>query len=448
MQRIHVSTNRRFLMTEDGQPFFWLADTAWELFHRCTLEEAVFYLENRRQKGFNVIQAVVLAELDGLRAPNTQGDVPFFDLDPRRPNEAYFRHVDDVIRAAEDKEMYIALLPTWGDKVVQGTWGAGPVIFNEQTGYHYGQWIGTRYRDFTNVLWVNGGDRAEPFDGVSYAPVWRALAAGVKNGAGNQSFMSYHPNGGHSSAEVFHGDNWLDMNMWQSGHLRPDIPNWEMIAQDYARVPVKPVIDGEPNYEDHPIDPFTRKWDPSMGTFRDADVRKQAYRAVLSGACGHTYGHHSIWQMWTPERAKVNFPDRPWREALDRPGAFQMGILRGLMESRPFFDRIPDQTLLASDSGEDAYHAVASRALDGAYALVFVPAGRDEIEINTGALSGERLDVYWFNPRTGEAFAAESPIKQARLRFAVPKVGVDWVLVLDDPSRNFAPPSVATAKSQ
>jgi hypothetical protein len=302
MKRIQVSTNRRFLMTEDGQPFFWLADTAWELFHRCTLEEAVFYLENRRQKGFNVVQAVALAELDGLRVPNMQGDVPFVDLDPLRPNEAYFRHIDDVIRAAEDRGIYIALLPTWGDKVVQGTWGAGPVIFDEQTGYHYGRWIGARYRDFTNVLWVNGGDRAEPFEGVSYAPVWRALASGVKDGAGQQSFMTYHPNGRHSSADVFHNDTWLDMNMWQSCHLRPDEPNWEMIAQDYARIPVKPVIDGEPNYEDHPIDPFTRKWDPSMGTFRDMDVRKQAYRAVLSGACGHTYGHHSVWQMWTPER--------------------------------------------------------------------------------------------------------------------------------------------------
>ncbi|RYY22271.1 MAG: DUF4038 domain-containing protein, partial [Chitinophagaceae bacterium] len=65
--QLQVSENQRFLVTKDGKPFFWLGDTAWELFHRLSREEADTYLKNRADKGFTVIQAVALAELDGLR---------------------------------------------------------------------------------------------------------------------------------------------------------------------------------------------------------------------------------------------------------------------------------------------------------------------------------------------------------------------------------------------
>jgi len=85
LPRLKVSDNRRFLVTADGRPFFWLADTAWELFHRLDRSEAEQYLTDRAAKGFTVIQAVVLAELDGLTEPNRYGYVPLIDKDPRRP---------------------------------------------------------------------------------------------------------------------------------------------------------------------------------------------------------------------------------------------------------------------------------------------------------------------------------------------------------------------------
>jgi hypothetical protein len=65
---LKVSPNHRFLMYADGTPFFYLGDTAWELFHRLTLQESKRYLDDRAGKNFNVIQAVVLAEFDGTTA--------------------------------------------------------------------------------------------------------------------------------------------------------------------------------------------------------------------------------------------------------------------------------------------------------------------------------------------------------------------------------------------
>jgi len=73
LPRLRVSESGRFLVTEDGRPFFYLGDTAWELLHRLTIDESSRYLEDRARKGFSVIQTVALAELDGLTSPNAEG---------------------------------------------------------------------------------------------------------------------------------------------------------------------------------------------------------------------------------------------------------------------------------------------------------------------------------------------------------------------------------------
>ncbi len=437
-QPVHVSANRRFLVQEDGVPFFWLGDTAWELFHRCDRAEAELYLENRRQKGFTVIQAVALAEFDGLRTPNAYGDLPLWDEDPTRPNEAYFAHVDFIIRRAAEKDLYIGLLPTWGDKVIP-IWGKGPAIFNARNARVYGRWLGERYRDQPNIIWILGGDRPPFYRDRDFAPIWRALAAGIREGVNGHTLMTYHPVGGTGSS-VMHDDDWLDLNMWQSGHADPDTANWAMIARDYARTPIKPVLDGEPCYEDHPVNPYTRQWKPEYGYFDDYPVRKRAYWAVLAGACGHTYGNHSIWQMYDERREPVTFPRITWREALDRPGAAHMIHLRRLVLSRPYLTRIPDPGLLASGAGEGGQHVQAARDADGSYALIYIPNAGQTVEVDTAALTGERLNVTWYDPRTGEATAAGDIARGGVCAFTTPASGPDWVLALDDAACNFGPP--------
>ena len=105
LERILVHPIGRFLMTQSEKPFFWLADTAWELFHRLNDEEAKNYLANRAEKGFTVIQAVALAEDNGLNAPKPSGDLPLIDLDPSQPNEGYFSQVDRMISRPRKKSV-------------------------------------------------------------------------------------------------------------------------------------------------------------------------------------------------------------------------------------------------------------------------------------------------------------------------------------------------------
>lgn len=437
--RIRVSDNGRFLVTERGAPFFWLADTGWELFHRLTREEAAHYFATRRRQRFNVIQAVALAEFDGLHTPNAYGETPLIDDDPTRPNEAYFAYVDELIQLAAAHELYIGLLPTWGDKVNRNQWGVGPVVFTPENAKHYGRFLGARYGGQRNVLWILGGDRPAVHEANDYRPLWRAMAAGIDEGAGVRTLKSYHPNGRHASSTWLHEEGWLDFNMMQSGHgSGRDAPVWEAITRDYNRQPVKPTLDGEPNYEDHPVNPWPQ-WQPTNGYYRAHDVRKQSYRSVFAGGCGVTYGHHAVWQFYAPPRAAINHADRPWQEAIERPGANQMQFLRALMESRPFVDRIPDQTLLATPEGAAESHICATRAANGSYALIYLPQ-RESVTVNLEPLTGRTFLAWWYNPRTGEASAIGEVHPMRHAGFTPPVDGPDWVLVLDDAAQGFGPP--------
>jgi len=444
LPRVQVSRNGRFLVTETGEPFFWLGDTAWELFHRLTREEAALYFTNRQQKRFNVVQAVALAELDGLHTPNVNGERPLLDDDPTRPNEAYFAYVDELIQMAAEQGLYVGLLPTWGDKVTP-LWGVGPAVFDEENARVYGRFLGERYRDQTNVIWVLGGDRPAVTDEADYRPIWRAMAMGINEATDGLTLMTYHPMGGHSTSAWLHNEPWLDVNMMQSGHgAGRDAPVWERIERDYGLHPVKPTLDAEPNYEDHPVSPWPT-WDPANGFYRDHDIRKQVYRSVFAGGCGVTYGHHAIWQMYVPGRRLMNQPpgyeEHDWREALDRPGAQQVQHLRILMESRPFLSRVPDQSILASEAGRSGQHVRATRDAGGSYAFVYLPLPLPAT-VRMDVLSGDTANAWWYDPCNGEATLIGQFPTTGRRTFSPPGHRPDWVLVLDDATKDFGPPGL------
>jgi len=423
---LQVSENGRFLQHANGDPFFYLGETAWELFHRLSYEEAELFLENRREKGITVIQAVILAEENGLLTPSVNGEVPLVDLDPGKPNEQYFLFVDSVLELAASKGLYMGLLPTWGDKVDK-QWGQGPVIFNRENAYTYGAFLGSRYMDHPNIIWINGGDRLC----VGNEDVWNALAEGIRSVDTNH-LMTYHPMGPRSSSECFHQAEWLDFNMHQSGHGDRYIPNYRKIMADYALSPPKPCMDAEPIYESHPF-----SWNPKNGIAGEDEVRRAAYWALFSGAHGHTYGNHCIWQFYSEKVKPVNYPPMKWYEALDLPGVWDMIHVRRLMESRPMLHRYPDQSIIFGSAGGTIDHVAATQG-DG-YAFIYLPSNF-EVIIEFRHIKGEKFKTWWYNPRNGEAIFIKEVEGEPRENFRVPVTGTDWVLVIDDASRNFPDP--------
>ena len=431
--RIEVSANKHYLQYEDGTPFFWMGDTGWELFHRLKLEEIDRYLTNRAAKGFTLIQAVILAEFDGLRKPNQYGQIPLINQDPLQPNERYFELVDTVMKLAKAKGLVMGLLPTWGDKVLR-MWGEGPVVFNTENAYGYGLFLGKRYAAYPNIIWILGGDRPAITDSMDTRPIWRSMAKGIREGSNGKALFTYHISGGpNTTSKQIHNEDWLDINMMQSGHgSGHDVPVWNWVSNDRVLQPTKPTLDSEPNYEDHPVNPWP-KWDSANGYFNDYDVRKQAYRSVFAGACGVTYGHHSIWQFYNPREEKINHAKMYWTEALDRPGATQMGFLKNLVLSRPSLSRVPDQNIITSGQGEKGEYMTAYRDSLGRYLMVYLPVGKT-VGIKTSSIKSKTINGWWFNPKNGKTTSIANVSRKEVMTFTPPTTGFgnDWVLVLDD----------------
>lgn len=421
---LKVAPNGRYLQYADGSLFFYLGDTAWELFHRLNREEAERYLRNRAAKGFNVIQAAVLAELDGLTVPNPYGRLPLVERDPARPNEAYFEHVDWVVAKAEELGMYVGMLPTWGKY-----WKTPDSrIFTPANARIYGAFLGKRYKDRA-IIWILGGD--QNIETAEDRAIIDAMAHGLREGDSGAHLITFHPRGpGQSSLQV-HDAPWLDFNMSQSSHGAQDHDNGLYAERDLLKKPVKPTLDGEPRYETIPVGFYLRDHD-RLKRFDDYDARQAAYWSVLAGACGHTYGNNSVWQMWQPGRRPVINASIPWTAALDHPGAFQMGHLRRLFEERPLSKLVPDQTLIANGPLSGGAKIRAARATDGSFVIAYSPRG-ESFTLDKGTIQASRVRETWFDPRYGVAYEMHTTDNQAYQTYTPPTSGrgQDWVLIIE-----------------
>lgn len=437
--RVTVHPNARFLMYEDGTPFFWLGDTAWQMFHRHTIPSARVYLKDRAMKGFNVIQAVCLAEHGGLSSPNAIGEMAFLDQDFTVVNDKYFDHIEAMVDIADSLNMFIGLLPTWGDKF-NLKWGPGPVIFDtEEKAENYGLYMGKRFGKKDNIIWILGGDR--PADG--YEDIIRAMARGIAIGiSGKEDYstclMTYHPWGGTSCTEWFTDEPWLDFYMQQNGHPY-DVPLWDRIAADYNQAsPTRPVLDGEPLYDEHAIDFDMKK----NGVSTDYHTRRYFYHEVFSGACGHTFGSTGVWQVYDPDKYKpAGDVFTRWEESLGRIASYQMGYGKELMLSRPYFTRIPDQSMLYQ-AYDHLDRITATRDTDRTYAFVYTERGKP-IHIDLTAIGkGEFVNVWWYDVRSGRAIhlGQFKRCKSATFTPITQGTGNDWVLVIDAPEAGYPAP--------
>jgi hypothetical protein len=402
---LRVADDHRHLETVDGKPFFLLGDTAWELFHRLTQEETTTYLDNRAAKGFNTVFAVALAEYE-FDQPNAEGELPLENNDPAKPRDAYFKHVDWVIDQAAQRGLYTALLPTWGDKWNQ-KWGKGPEIFTPENAAVFGEWLGQRYAG-KPVIWVLGGDR--PIDSDRHRAIQRAMAAGLEKGS--KHLITYHPMGGANSSDYWPDEPWLDFHLFQSGHGGLAAPNFNFNAKNLALPALKPTLDGEPSYEDHPVRGLMKDGKPTVW-FDDYDVRRAAWWSILSGACGHVYGTHSIWQFHDPEKRKQQTDARtPWQKAMDLPGAAQMGVMKRLLEELPWQDLERSDDFLTGDWQPDQ-KPMAAVGKKRDFAMIYLPDARitgAKLDFTKLGFAPDGAEAWIIDPASGEKKAVAAPL--------------------------------------
>ncbi|MES2894034.1 MAG: glycoside hydrolase family 140 protein [Bacteroidota bacterium] len=413
--------------TAAGKSFFWLGDTGWLLFARCTREEAVNYLDARKAQGFNVVQAMLLHT---VAAVNAYGDSALVNADVSRPNleKRYWEHVDFIIEEAEKRGIYLALVPVWGSNVKDGKVSVAQAE-------KYAAFLAKRLGKHNNIVWLNGGD-IKGSDGME---VWQAIG-NTLNRDDERHLITFHPRGRTSSSEWFHNASWLDFNMFQSGHkdYRQDTSsnetnhfgedNWKFVVKDLQLSPRKPTLDGEPSYENIPHglhDSLEKRWSA-------ADLRRYAYWSVFAGGAGFTYGENSVMQFHRSGTPGASFgPVRNWEEVLNEPGANQVKYLSNLIESTTGAQRKSGPELLVGKPG-DQYNYLATM-LGKYHGLVYTYTGRN-ILVNLAKLGFTPTKASWFDPRTGNRQAIKNAFKGKEVAFnppGEPIPGNDWVLILE-----------------
>jgi len=436
---LKISENNRFIQTENGDPFFWLGDTGWLLFSKLTREEAEQYLEDRRQKGFNVIQVMVLHGVKN--AVNVYGDTALIDSKIDKPLTTtgnsfddpaqydFWDHIDYIVDLAGEKGLYMALVPIWGSNIRAG-------VADMVQAKTYASWLAERYHERNNVIWLNGGD----IRGDDSTAVWNTIGNTFRQTNSNQ-LITFHPFGRTQSSQWFHNETWLDFNMFQSGHRRYDQDtaglaygedNWKYAKADYSLMPVKPTLDGEPSYEGIP----QGLHDTTQPYWTDADVRRYAYWSVFAGGCGFTYGNNAIMQFYKPTDKNPAYGAREyWDVAINAPGASQMQYLKLLMLSKPYYGRVPANDLLASPQGEKYDYIAVTRGDD--YVFAYTCNGSN-ITLSIKDLPSFEYKIAWFDPRNGTTTYTGINIGAAKnsseTTFDPPgekQPGNDWVLILE-----------------
>lgn len=449
LPKLRVSDNQRFLVKDDGTAFIWIGDTIWD-FQQLTPDQLDEYLEVRASQGYTVIQTQIASYGTESFRKNYRGDWCFggpMRKDITQPQEAWFQHADAWLDKIEQRGLYAALGLGWIINYFHLYDKAGDPAkrFSEEDFYNYGKWIGDRYKERSNIIWLGLNESTYMTTSVSKV---KAVCRGIRDADTGDKLLTLHPQAGTRTSDLF-GD-FVDFNSWQTARfLAPrnlpfwrSVPGvddklsgalvkntftvWEAIADDYNRTPPKPVIDLEAWYEGAPDDMPVERTDTRATAWH---CRQRAYFVIFAGSFGHTYGADSLaWQI----------KGDGWRKGLYLPGGEDMGHIARLLGApqRPFLKLIPDQGLItAGQSQSYDSHKQAARASDGSYAYVYSANG-STFSVDLGRLGGKgvKISAQWFDPREGTYQAASGPYDRVTNQaFDPPGASApdnDWILVL------------------
>ncbi len=437
---LSISQSGRYLVDQNGTPFRIQGDSAQSLIANLTYAEGDEYLSSRQARGFNSVNVNLLEHKFALDAPrNRNGAAPFaVPGDFSTPDDAYFAFADAIIDLAASKGILLFLAYMYlglhgGD---EGWWAELTNDVNTRdVCYNFGLYLGNRYRDRHNILWVVGGDFFPPSGSEGEARLHRILegikdAGAIQAHAGDWSAPSLS-----TDQELFAPSMNANAAYTYGTSETPGITYAEA-RRGYSYAPTIPTYLKETGYEDEGWIPGDR-----------ASIRKYQYWAIVEGAtAGGFYGHRDIWEFSTDTWwSGFPFGHQPWRLSLGSPGALDWERLGQLLDSLPWYDLVPSSlggtNLLVIDGGgtfgEDD-HVSAAATADGNVLLAYLPptgTSPRTIIIDMAAMN-KPARARWFNPTSGEyALISCTPADNGIGEFTTPGdngTGTnDWVLVLD-----------------
>ncbi|MEM7655048.1 MAG: DUF4038 domain-containing protein [Bacteroidota bacterium] len=394
LPKLAIAENQRFLVREDGKPFVWIGETNW-LFAKLPPKTIDRLLDVRSQQGFTVMFV-------SCREDRYDGGGPGKIT---QPNEIWWAYLDEYLEKCEQRNLYVGITLGW--------WGIARNHTAEEL-YQYGKWVGNRYKDRNNLIWLTLGEAGshERKKGPLPAGHVEALVKGIREGDTGNKLLTIHADFRRSTSITDHAA-LCDFNNWQTSQwcCRSDLPRkddrtwtvWEAIQYDYQQRyegKPKPTLDSEAWYEQN-------KDFCGVTSFY---IRRRAYFTLFAGAFGHTYGAGGIWDGLTEAEACSGDA----LAAIQYPGARDMGYVSRFLHrlGADWLQLRPDQSFVASGNSE-AYdtHLQSTIAENQSFALVY-SASDHPYTIDVSRLAGKRLVVSWYNPRTDEYLPA------VRLRLA------------------------------
>jgi hypothetical protein len=411
---LKVSGNHRHLVDSVGKPFFLLGDTPWFL-QKLKLEDVRLILDDRKAKGFNTLFLEILDD-SAMPSRDAYGNVAFEpEKDITKPVEAYWQYADTVLEEVTKRGFFVIMSDLW--------YGYGKGLWmhyvTPESARIYGHFLGRRYARFQNLMWMHCGDRNVD---QRLADSANELALAIRAEAPHHLHTA-HMEHEFSSADFFNRSAWLDVNMaytYAASYLQ--------VTKEVQRSdPARPVILGETGYEDEPnaieLLPDAKAgdlWNPYR-------IRRNAWWAVLSGACGHCAGT----RLW---RFEPN-----WREVLNAKSSQQAPFIRRLLEPKPWWRLVPDtkHELVTGGYGQwkQADHVAVAVTEDGSLAIAYLPRA-GTIQVAMDRFRGP-VRAAWFDPTSGQYRSVEgSPLDHRGKRdFTPPGSNVagdgDFVLVLE-----------------
>lgn len=398
---IQISANGRHFMDRQGRPVFWLGDTQWELFRCFTPDTALRILKNRQAKGFNVI-LIMLTGVDVVRLypdeqipyTNLAGEKPWLDDDPLAPNEAYFEHVDAMIRLGEQtgQTFVVGVYHQWHAQII-----------TLQKARAWAHWVARRYHDVPNLIWSMYPQATQEF-----IPVCREIAAGLQEGDDGAHLISVHPDPSVTSSSFIHDEAWLAFNMIQTCITYDQIH--ETVTADYNRAPVKPVVMAEGGYEG-----------VEFGKLQTAhQVRQQAYWTQLAGG-HHVYGHNDAWRS-----------PSSWEKWLDSSGSSHLQVFKEIITScDEWWNLIPDQSILASGAGSGYVLNTVARSATGRWILVYLSDSSTVAICLDAITASRRACAQWIDPTSGAREPAGMFATTNTQSFTCPQGWQDAILLVE-----------------
>ena len=413
---------QHYLIDQNGVPFFIQGDSPWYLTEALVGSDVDYYLSNRWVQGYNSVILDLVAQNKDDGQPydgNIYGQLPFTGTIPGPYtnllswNLNYFTNVDAVIERAGYYGINVFAYPLYDG--YQGTsWYAQMIGNSSNALWTYGNFIGNRYKGFTNLVWVGAGDDDEP--NAPNASLWNIVANGILSADTNHLITAQ---ASRPSSALYYGD-FITLNSSYGGQF----PYMEAL-QDYQNAPILASFAREPYYENRNV----------TGTpYTALDCRHFAYWAVLSGDMGHFYGDEFQW------------PFLPgWQAEMWDAGATSITNVFRLMETRPWWNCVPDSTHVTVTSGYGTYgganYVACTREATGKTVIAYVPQDVVTLTVDLSKVSGSAINAWWYNPASGQSNPIGVYGTTGTQTFQTPDAN-DWVLVLDDASQGYGPPGI------